>query len=417
MNKSGYPRTLTLPHPCPPGYIPVIVTMAGNGPAGSHRSPQGCSPAEWDGPDDLCVVSRVETFAAKDSEAVMTQGRGRTWGRRVVIGGILALIAGGVWGGLHANEIQVRYAAHRLETATTDEERAEWAGVLTARGDTGWQTLTGFVRSSNPPTQAAAVAAIDRYLNDLPDSDPQGAVRCEQLLDAFAAADESGREIVLSLLPTLVKRGGVANAAKCHDVVAAGLQMPGVGSRLAAIRAAMHPHVRLRQAILPLLHAAEPEVRRTALFAVGPATDDDPVIGDEELFHWLHDPDNGVRKVCQDSLVSRGRTDAEITLGRRLTDPSAAERLKLLLDLSEDDDISDPEPWLERLSRDTEPGVRAGAARVAVEIATVRRLNMPVWVGRLAESDPDPTVRRIVRLHKTLPHFQVDEATRWIGGP
>src|SRR5439155_15416642 len=136
-------------------------------------------------------------------------------------------------------------------------------------------------------------------------------------------------------------------------------------ARLLAIRLAMHPSLKMRPDLLPLLHAAEPEVRRAALFAVGPATDDDPVIGDEEMFRWLHDADTGVRKVCYDALVSRGRTETEIALGRRLTHPDVRERLELLRDLRFDDDLADPEPWLERLGRDAEPAVRAGAARTA----------------------------------------------------
>ena len=75
--------------------------------------------------------------------------------------------------------------------------------------------------------------------------------------------------------------------------------------------------------------------------------------------------------------------------------PEPGERLKLLLDLRYDDDVADPEPWLERLARDPEPAVRAGAARVAVEVSADRRLAVPVWVGRLADADPDPTVRRV----------------------
>ena len=186
-------------------------------------------------------------------------------------------------------------------------------------------------------------------------------------------------------------------------MIAAGLAMPAVEDRLLAIRLAMHPAVKMRADLLPLLRAAEPEVRRAALFAVGPATDDEPVIADEELFHWLHDPDEGVRRVCYDALVSRGRTEAEIALGRRLTHPDPAERLKLLMDLRYDDDVSDPEPWLERLSRDPDPAVRAGAARVAVEVAADRQQPAPVWVGRLADDDPYVTVRRVAGYFRSQP--------------
>src|SRR5205085_5919253 len=84
-----------------------------------------------------------------------------------------------------------------------------------------------------------------------------------------------------------------------------------------------------------------------------------------------------------------------------LTHADPGERLKLLLDLRYDDDVADPEPWLERLSRDPEPAVRAGAARVAVEVAVARRLPCPVWVGRVADADPHPTVRFIAAFYRS----------------
>ena len=61
------------------------------------------------------------------------------------------------------------------------------------------------------------------------------------------------------------------------------------------------------------------------------------------------------------------------------------------------DGIRDPGPWLERLSRDADPAVRAGAARVACE----SKLAFAGWLDRLAKDDPDGTVRRIVLFHRT----------------
>lgn len=234
-------------------------------------------------------------------------------------------------------------------------------------------------------------------------------------LDRFAAADAAGKTAVLELLPQLLNQN--ADPERCRAVVRAGLALPGVDARQAAVRAAMHPAVGLRAAVLPLLAAPEPEVRRAALFAVGPAAADAPVIGDEDLFRWLHDPDAGVRQVCREALVSRGRSDGEIALGRRLTHPDAGERLRLLLDLRDADDVADPEPWLERLGRDPDPGVRAGAARVMVEVAAERRSAPPAWVGRLAEGDPDPTVRRVVGVYAGRPGVATDRAVRPAGGP
>lgn len=341
----------------------------------------------------------------------MTQGRKRVL--RAVLGLVVVLAAVGAWAGANATALRVRYAAHRLTIAATDEERATWADALAAHGDAGLPRLVEFVKAGDPAHGPAAAAALDRHINALPEGDPRAVTLCGQVLATFPGSGEAAPAAVLGLLPTVLKRTGGAHAGKCREVVAAGLRMPVTAARLLAVRVAMHPQVKMRSDLVPLLSAADAEVRRAALFAVGPATDDDAVLGDEDLFRWLHDPDGGVRKVCHDALVSRGRTDAEIGLGRRLTHPEPGERLNLLLDLRYDDDVADPEPWLERLSRDAEPAVRAGAARVAVEVAADRRLAAPVWVGRLADADPDPTVRRVAAYFRTLPTAGVRPA----GGP
>lgn len=346
----------------------------------------------------------------------MEQGRSRKAVRRVLAALVLVLVAAGTWAGFNAAFLQARYAAHRLKTATTDEDRARWADKLLAHGDAGLPLLVECVRSGDPACRLAAIAALGRHLESLPDGDPRAVQLGGHLLAAFGTCDESGQAAILQLAPAVLKRAGSAHAAQCREVVAAGLRMPAVEPRLAAIRLAMHPDVRLRADVLPLLSAPEPEVRQAAMFAVGPTTDDDPVIGDEDLFRWLHDPDEGVRKVCYAALVSRGRTEPEITLGRRLVHPDPRERLELLRDLRYDDEVPDPEPWLERLGRDADPAVRAGAARTAVVVSVERRVPIPAWVGRLADADPDPTVRRIAHYFRAHPPPR-DAALRTAGGP
>jgi HEAT repeat protein len=343
----------------------------------------------------------------------MAHGRG--WKRAALGLGLLAAAAG-TWGWVNRADLGVRYAARQLARATTDEARVAWAARLLDHGDAATGSVVGFVTAGTPEVRAAVVPVVEKQLTDRPDGDSSAAALAEALLDGYAACDAGGQDAVVSLLPALLKRTGPTGAARCKAVTAAGLKLPSPPARLSAIRAAMHPLVKLRAEVVPLLAAAEPEVRRAALFAVGPATDDEPVIGDEELFRWLHDPDAGVRRVCQDALASRGRTDADVRLGRRLTNPDPAERLDLLIDLRSDDDVPDPEPWLERLARDANPGVRAGAARVAAEVASERRQVLPPWVARLADADPEPTVRRIAGYYRTSA-TRTDNAVRPAGGP
>jgi hypothetical protein len=195
------------------------------------------------------------------------------------------------------------------------------------------------------------------------------------------------------------------------------LSLPDSAARVVAIRLALHPEVKLRTEVVRLLADTEAEVRRAALVAVATTADGEVLVPDEDLFRWLHDPDESVRKLCRDALVSRDRTETEIRFGGRLTDPDALERLKLLLDLRYDDELSDPEPWLERLSRDIEPAVRAGATRAAVELTCERRLGCPHWVRRVAEADPDPTVRLVARYFQSVPLRAATGELRPIGGP
>jgi hypothetical protein len=109
---------------------------------------------------------------------------------------------------------------------------------------------------------------------------------------------------------------------------------------------------------------------------------------DDALFARLHDP--ATRAAAEAELRQRGRTDDQIQLGRQLASPDPADRLRLLLDLSAGDGVNDVGPWLERLSRDPEPAVRLGAARLACECKVV----YAGWLDRLADADPDPLVRQ-----------------------
>ncbi len=343
--------------------------------------------------------------------------RKRKWMLRAA-GVVVAIVAGaGTWAWINAAELRARFAAQRMASATTDEERAKWADTLIEHGEPGVRKLADCVKNGEEPTRAAAVAAFEKHLAALLDNDPRAVMVSGAILDAFPSASDPGKRAVLRLLPTVLKRTGTTHATRCRGVVAEALRMPDVEARLAAVRLAMHPDIKMRGELASLLAAREPEVRGAALFAIASAADGEVLVTDEELFRWLHDPDAGVRKACRDALVARDRSDAEIALGRRLTHPDPTERLKLLLDLRYDDDVADPEPWLERLSRDSEPAVRAGAARVAVEVALIRNLSCPAWVGRVADTDLHPTVRFVAAHYRAKPTSAPKEPLRPAGGP
>lgn len=322
----------------------------------------------------------------------------------------------GVWAGFNASVIRARYAALQLRAAATDAERDRWADALVAYGTPGFARLIECATAGDEPARTAAVGALDRHLTALPNDDPRAVAICGAVIDAYPSAGPEGKGAVLRLVPVVLNRTGGTHADRCRAIVTECLKRPELDVQLAAVKLAIHPELGLRAEVVPLLASPEPALRSASLFVVAGTPESDQVLGDDELFKWLHDPDAGVRRVCHDALVTRDRTDVEIALGRRLTHPEPSERLKLLLDLRYDHDLADPEPWLERLSRDPDPAVRVGAARVMVELTRGRRQPFPIWVGRVADTDLHPTVRSVAGYYRGLPPV-TPEGVVPAGGP
>jgi hypothetical protein len=330
----------------------------------------------------------------------MAHGRVRVWVKRAgLAAGLLAVAAGG-YAALNWAGVSARYAGYRFRTAATDNDRDRWAAKLVALGDAGTPYLLAPFRTGDEAGCDAAIAAVRGGLADLPPTDPRYAARCRAFLDGFGSFADAGKAAAIRLVPELLKSPDPDAAARCRDAVRAGLAAATTDGKVQAVRLALRPEIGLRADVAPLLDDPEAEVRRAAMLAVGPAPEGaHPVIDDEELFRWLHDPDPEVRDLCEAALYSRGLDALQVQLARQLTAPEAAERLRLLVDLQwAGEAVRDPGPWLERLSRDPDPAVRLGAARVAVE----RRLLFAGWLDRMADADPDPTVRRWAGYYRGL---------------
>lgn len=319
--------------------------------------------------------------------------RNRAWVKRVTVGAVVLALAGG--GFLYFNGAGPSAAriARRLRAADTEEARTAAASDLVALGDAGLPTLLDVLRSDD----AAGCGAVIAALRDASRADPAVTLRCGAVLAEAQSFTDEGKDALLPLACDAAKSPDVDLAAKGREAVRAalGAASPEVVARAAT--AAAFPEVNLKAEVVPLLTNTRPEVRRAAVAAVGPAGNGPAVVGDEELFRLLNDPDLEVRAVCEGALATRGLDGDQIAAAKKLTHPDAGERLKLLLDLRWGrDTVRDPGPWLERLSRDAEPAIRAGAARVAVEC----QLTYAGWLDRLAVEDPDPTVREVAAYHR-----------------
>lgn len=313
--------------------------------------------------------------------------------KRIAGIGLAIVAANTAYGVMQYSELRARYTEHRLSGATTHEERLSLATELFTSGEAGQNRLFQSFISGDEAMCASIGEAIQTSLATLPAIDPQRSECATRILATYENDSEPGRVAVLNLAPEFLKCTDPAILDKVRVVVKSGLGSSN-SVRVIAAKIAARPGMKLHLELQPLLHDAEPSVRASALLGVGTAND--TTLPDEELFRWLNDPASEVRTVCEAVLQTRGRSATDINMGRRLTHPNATERLSLLLDLAEEPG-RDVGPWLECLSRDSEPAVRAAAARVAIETKVL----FANWIEVLARSDPDATVRQVATYHRT----------------
>jgi hypothetical protein len=318
---------------------------------------------------------------------------------------VVVAAAVGIW---QRERIWIWYCAERLERAS-DEGRGAWAERLTAAGEPAVPTLLDLLRHDDPGVCAGAKGALESLTAGWAKDDPRRAAFSHRFVDAEPRFSTPGRAAALELLPVVVTAAPeLADRAKA--IVATAATSESVDVRVQAVAAALRPELDCVDLVIPLLADPAPEVRRAAVLAAGAPRDGArSVVTDDDLLRCLHDADPEVRHLCELGLRSRGRTPRDIRLGRRFAAPDAAERQKLLLDLADEEDL-DVTVWLERLTADADPAVRAGAARLVVD-------RSPDLRGRLEEmsrSDPDATVRRIADYYrrKLLASRQFDSGPR-----
>lgn len=305
---------------------------------------------------------------------------------------LLLAAAAGVW---QRERLWVWYCAERLERAA-DDRRAEWADKLATVGQPAVPTLLGLFRHDDPAVCLAARGGLEHMIADWPKDDARRLAYARQFADAEPRFSTPGRSAALDLLPGVLACGDEDVVRKAKGMIDTAAKSESVELRIQAVATALRPEVDALDAIVPLLNDPEAEVRRAAVLALGPIRDGSmAVVTDEDLLHCLHDADPEVRRLCEMGLRSRGRTPRDIFLGRRYTAPDPAERQKLLLDLADEEGL-DVSVWLERLTSDADPAVRAGAARVAVE----RRADLRDRLEQMSRSDPDGTVRRIADYYR-----------------
>ncbi len=245
--------------------------------------------------------------------------------------------------------------------------------------------LAELLRDDAPAcTHAGQTLAI--IVGAWPAGDPQASELAKRLTADFRSMSAGGRRAALGVVEPLLKHRAV-----CKELVHAGLKDGTAANRELAVVLAMRKEVGLASAVVPLMSDEVAEVRRAAMIAVGTSPE---LVPDEDLLPWLHDPDPGVCELCESTLLARGLRERDVRMGKLVTDSSFLTRLEVIGYLQHDDQV-DRQVWLNRLSRDPVPAVRAAAARVGVEPEWKLSVDFLPRVKEMAQSDPDGTVRQI----------------------
>jgi HEAT repeat protein len=214
----------------------------------------------------------------------------------------------------------------------------------------------------------------------------------EAASDLFTATagDADLRRGSLILGAALVKhcpRGPVGQA--CRDLGLGGLKDSSPENRARAVNLLLRAgDPALLAKVIPMLRDQAAEVRQAALTALGPAKD---IIGDDDLLPLLHDADQGVRKLAEEALRSRGLPENHLVLARLISDDRPVQRLQVVHHLSQTEDLP-VGIWLRRLSQDPAPAVRAAAVRAAYYQT---KADLRDRLLEMAQEDPSPTVRQL----------------------
>jgi hypothetical protein len=305
---------------------------------------------------------------------------------------VVIAAAAGIW---QRERLWIWYCAERLERAAA-EDRPLWGEKLATAGEPAIPTMLNLLRHDDPAVCDAAKQAMENLIASWSKDDPRRAGFARQFVDAEPRFSTPGRSAALDMLPIVLAAGESDVVERGKGIIATTARSEAVEVRIQAVAAAMRPEIDCLDAIAPLIDDPVAEVRRAVVLALGPIRDGGrAIVTDERLLRCLHDADPEVRQFAEMGLRSRGRSTREIRLGRRYTAPDAAERQKLLIDLADEEEL-DVTVWLERLTADADPAVRAGAARLAAD----RHADLGDRLVQMSRSDPDATVRRIADYYR-----------------
>jgi hypothetical protein len=297
--------------------------------------------------------------------------------------------------GLAAREPQVCGNLREALASLMDE----WPAEDSRRPELARRLAESFPRLSKQGQRTALEihALLLEPVPDLSRNEELSASTAELLSKAAATSDVVVHSLALATVGKLEKQVDTLPdlLSSCRRLLGACLADKQQASVVSALRLAMKRGINLADAVVPLLHDPDPEVRRSAMLAVGTS---EAAISTDDLLHWLHDSDREVRQLCEAALRSRGLQDEHLRLGRIMSDSRPGTRLQVFELLREADDL-EPGVWLRRLSHDPSPAVRAAAIRATFDLSVT---NLADRLQQMAQNDPCPTVRQLAQYYSSL---------------
>jgi hypothetical protein len=221
-----------------------------------------------------------------------------------------------------------------------------------------------------------------------------------QIVKAAAGARDNRRLPALQLAHRLMQcADSEPYWPACRFLAREALKAPREEERILAVKLAAYSALDLFDQLPPLLAEASgdpsSEVRTLALLTLGSR---DQLLPTESLLGYLHDRDRDLRLVAEQILRTRGLTATQLRLAKMLTHPDPGVRARVPDQILEVPEV-DSTIWLERLSRDTSPSVRAAVLRIAFQSEAPQ---LRAWLRRVSEQDPSPTVQSIARYYQQV---------------
>lgn len=353
---------------------------------------------------------------------------------------ILACLAGALWS--QKTLLLAWYCTKQLAQAS-EESRVDWLDRVMELDTAVVPRLLAYLQDPSPSACENAGAALAMLSERWGVDDPRSLQLLEDVLAGFDALGPTGRQSALQVpigllretparaatagvtlaVGTLLTKAAQDQALRhrtlmlaslfvervapgqwfdlCRGLAEQGLTDADPNNRVQAVRLALHTarrsETKFLEKVLPLLRDPLPQVRRAAIVALGPVTE---ILAEDDLLPLLHDPDADVRRVCELALRSRGLSENHILLAGLISAPHPGARLEVLHHLREAEEL-DIGIWLDRLSRDPSPAVRAAALRAAMSQSCA---DLRSRIQQIAQEDPSPTVRQLAHYYLNRPN-------------